>query len=379
MRIEGIIPTIIDNLYAGALDDAAWSRGMIGVSDLVGASGGHLMNLDLATNRVIRDEAHRTDPALISAYRTYWSTHDPLVLPALGLKVGQPTVDGQLVDVARWRRSEIFNEFAIPFDVPHVLATILYKSPHKLVALSLKATFRHGAFERHEADSLIAVIPHIRRALEIKDRLEAANVTANSLAASFGNLSFGVIILDASGRMTEASTVAAAMMRAPDSGISQCVDKRLSLPAPAGPLLYQWIIAGTLPPTNADGLLRIARSSKQPLSILVSALPENMRSWIAGGPRWVLFLFDPEWRTQVSIQLIAHDLSISEREAEIAALLVAGYDLKGVADRLNISIHTARTHLKTVFEKTGLRSQAELVHRIAKGPASVGPAGRRSP
>jgi DNA-binding CsgD family transcriptional regulator len=70
------------------------------------------------------------------------------------------------------------------------------------------------------------------------------------------------------------------------------------------------------------------------------------------------------------IPLIAHDLGISEREAEIAALLVAVNDLKGIAARLNISIHTARTQLKTVFGKTGIRSQAELIQRIARVPAA---------
>jgi DNA-binding CsgD family transcriptional regulator len=78
-----------------------------------------------------------------------------------------------------------------------------------------------------------------------------------------------------------------------------------------------------------------------------------------------------ERRTQISAQRISSDLGISQREGEIAVLLGAGYDLKGIAARLNISIHTARTHIKAAFAKTGLRSQTELVHRIAKGPASV--------
>jgi DNA-binding CsgD family transcriptional regulator len=85
----------------------------------------------------------------------------------------------------------------------------------------------------------------------------------------------------------------------------------------------------------------------------------------------MLLVFDPDRRIQMSTELIARDLGISTREAEIAALLVAGHDINAIAERLKISIHTARTHVKAVFSKTGARSQSELIQRIAAGPASV--------
>jgi DNA-binding CsgD family transcriptional regulator len=370
MRIEETIPSIIDGLYAGALEDAPWSRAMIRIADLVGASGADLFSVDLINGRVLRDESHRIDPAVAVAYREGYSSKDILVAPTLRVPVGEPTEDHKLVPIDIWRKSEIYNELALPNDLPHVLVTLLHKTPGQIVALSLKGSQGHGLYSDDEARRVKIIVPHIHRALQIKDRLALAQVNTANITNSLDNLSFGVIVLDASGRMIEASTVAADMMRAPDSGITHGPDKRLRLPEPAGTDLYRWVIAGK-PPANPGGLLHIARSSKAPISMLVSALPENTRSWIAGGPRWILLLFDPERRTQVSILLIAHDLGISEREAEICALLVAGHDLKGIAARLNISIHTARTHLKTVFGKTGIRSQAELIQRIARGPAAI--------
>ena len=86
---------------------------------------------------------------------------------------------------------------------------------------------------------------------------------------------------------------------------------------------------------------------------------------------WMLLLFDPDCQLIASTAIIARDLGVSEREAEVAASLVTGYDIRAVAQRLNISVHTARTHLKTIFSKTGMRSQTELVRRIVSGPAGI--------
>jgi hypothetical protein len=43
------------------------------------------------------------------------------------------------------------------------------------------------------------------------------------------------------------------------------------------------------------------------------------------------------------------------------------------ATLLSISIHTARTHLKSLYGKTGIRSQAELVRRVLSGPSAYAP------
>ena len=87
-----------------------------------------------------------------------------------------------------------------------------------------------------------------------------------------------------------------------------------------------------------------------------------------------MFLFDPETRIQPRLEFVAQDLGISSREAEIAALLSMGLELSGIATRLSINIYTVRTHMKAIFSKTGIRSQAELVRHVIAGPSVHNPA-----
>ena len=371
MSLSQNVSGIIDDLYAGALDDGSWDRAIVQLADLAGASGAQLFAIDLLHNVVLRDESHRMDPDIGAKYRAHYFSKDILVEPFLRYAVGRPATESQMVTSDQWRRSEIFGELAAPHDTPYVLGALLYKSRAKFVALSLKTSFHHGPFTPREVENLSTVIPHLRRALEIKDRLALSNVRADNLAQSLDNLSFGVLILDGSGCVIESSTTAREIMRSPDSGVSLNREKGICLREPAHAELYRWFVAGAPSPRNFDGLLHVQRPSKQPISVLVSPLPRKTQSWIAGDPRWMLLVFDPDRRIQMSTELIARDLGISAREAEIAALLVAGYDINAIAERLKISIHTARTHVKAAFSKTGARSQSELIQRIAMGPASV--------
>ena len=55
-------------------------------------------------------------------------------------------------------------------------------------------------------------------------------------------------------------------------------------------------------------------------------------------------------------------------------MLVAIMDFGGVAEvaaAMKLSPATVRTHLRHVFEKTGVRRQADLVKLIASYPASI--------
>ena len=66
-----------------------------------------------------------------------------------------------------------------------------------------------------------------------------------------------------------------------------------------------------------------------------------------------------------SVRLDHPDLrTLSEREREILSELAAGSRVPSIATRLFISPHTVRNHLKAIYRKLGVTSQAELVERI---------------
>jgi DNA-binding CsgD family transcriptional regulator/PAS domain-containing protein len=67
---------------------------------------------------------------------------------------------------------------------------------------------------------------------------------------------------------------------------------------------------------------------------------------------------------------------LSPREQDVVRLLLEGLTTNGIADRLNISLHTVRDHLKRLYRKTRVRSRSELLSLLST--AGAPPAGRPS-
>jgi DNA-binding CsgD family transcriptional regulator len=371
MRSEQFFPQIIDDLYAGTLDDTSWRRAIVGMADIVSGAAVFIFCVNPSTVTVLRDEVYRFDPVALERYRMFWFAKDIRLEPSKNMAVGEPMFEARLMEVQKWKGSEVYNDFLRPNDSPWFLAYLLHKAPNRIVNFSINSTRTRGPFDQRDGDRLKPLIPHLRRALEIKDRLALAHIQYDTVGKCLDSLSLAVLILDEYGRIVEASTNARDLL-ATGNGIHRNVDGTLWLREPAGRDLNQWIVSGMPPAHNWGGLLHVSRPLAHPLSITVTRLPAMSTPWIGGGtPCWMLLLFDPDRQLLASTELISQDLGLSLREAELAALVVNGYDIKKVAQRLHISIHTARTHLKSIFSKTGIRSQAELVGRIERGPARI--------
>jgi DNA-binding CsgD family transcriptional regulator len=363
------VDQIVDNLYAGALDAALWKGAINGIADWLNCSCGILFAASPTTQVLFRDEVSRGDPALMQTYRQHWVSTDMRISAGATMPVGIPHSERVLVDKSKWNRSSLLNEFLLPSDYPYMLATWLHRSVHKVVALTFEGSIRRGPFDENDTRKLTRLIPHVQRALAIRDRLEAHEVRASALTSAVEQSHIGVIILDQRGRIIEATGLAEQLLRT-ECGMRRANDHALWLREPAGSQLRQWVMTGLPPKDNLEGCLSIPRGGgRQSISLVVTPMPAVQAAWAGADPRWLVFAFDPELRVLPSANLISRELGISAREGEIAVLLSLGHTLSSVATRLGISLHTVRVHLKHIFEKTGAHSQSDLVRRVLLSPA----------
>jgi DNA-binding NarL/FixJ family response regulator len=66
-------------------------------------------------------------------------------------------------------------------------------------------------------------------------------------------------------------------------------------------------------------------------------------------------------RNHKSAKPIDNHNSLTKKELEIIELIAQGISYKEIADKLFISLHTAHTHRKNIFKKTGVKKSSELI------------------
>jgi DNA-binding CsgD family transcriptional regulator len=64
---------------------------------------------------------------------------------------------------------------------------------------------------------------------------------------------------------------------------------------------------------------------------------------------------------------------LTKAEARLAKELALGRTLDEISDIYQVSKHTLRAQLKTIFNKTGLSRQTDLVRLVQGSPASLIP------
>jgi DNA-binding CsgD family transcriptional regulator/PAS domain-containing protein len=355
---------IVEDLYEGALDPVVWDRAILTVADSVRASGAMLFAFNPSNQAVLRDENHRVDPQVVSDYARYWTFEDFRLRYLFAQPTGQPATEVSIG--IPLKGSRLYHEFLLPVDLPHFLPVWLHKSKEKMVCLSLQGSNKRGPFDVADLETIRRILPHFARAFEIRDRLEAAEVRASNFANLLNTTTFGVIVLNGQKRILEANAVALALLEG-GSGLQRGKDGVLLTNYPGGDRVFKYGDTSTSRGA-ADALTHIPRDGKLPMSVLVLPIRAWRTSWMSGEPVWALLLFDPERKLAVNQQLIMRDLDLSEREANVAALLAAGFQLDQIARRMHVTVHTVRSQLKSAFQKTGCHTQAQLVKRLLLGP-----------
>jgi len=113
---------------------------------------------------------------------------------------------------------------------------------------------------------------------------------------------------------------------------------------------------------------RVPCTCSEPCRILVVPVPP------AEDGRDIAFfalLYPPNGMNEMSVEVLRQVYNLTEAQAEVARSLYAGRSVEDTALALNLSLNTIRTHLKHIFTKCEVSSQAELLHMLALGPHAL--------
>jgi DNA-binding CsgD family transcriptional regulator len=132
--------------------------------------------------------------------------------------------------------------------------------------------------------------------------------------------------------------------------------------------------AGRLPSAVlavAGQALRTAEHPDEPGQVAVSRVLLRSGTWVvlhgaalvSGGSPRVAVIVEPAHPARIA-PLLMSVYGLTEREQDVTRLVLQGNSTTEIAERLVVSTHTVQQHLKSVFDKTGVRSRRDLVGKV---------------
>ena len=121
----------------------------------------------------------------------------------------------------------------------------------------------------------------------------------------------------------------------------------------------------------AGRALRTSEDPSQPGEIAVSRVLSRGGTWVVlhgtclvGQPvRRVAVIVEPAHPARI-YPLLMSAYGLTEREKDVTRLVLQGSSTAQIAHELVVSLHTVQQHLKSIFDKTGVRSRRELVGKV---------------
>jgi DNA-binding CsgD family transcriptional regulator len=82
-----------------------------------------------------------------------------------------------------------------------------------------------------------------------------------------------------------------------------------------------------------------------------------------------VFISDPAQGAKTVPEVLRRLYGLTKAESRLVVLLLEGESIDVAARELGISAPTARTQLKSVFQKTGTGRQSDLIRLVMSGPS----------
>jgi DNA-binding CsgD family transcriptional regulator len=260
----------------------------------------------------------------------------------------------ELVDERSLERHEWY-DFCRLTSVHHCMGTAFAVGDNLMAEIGIHRRRAEAPLVADDKRKMAQLRPHLQRALQLQHRFGVLEHNRAIGLEVLGSLTIGVILVDAKARVLFANEIAERVLRS-HRGIT-------SLPA-LRRLVHECAQTSAGAGAHAGGIVNVARADGSGLLVSVAPLRARAMGFGPSTPAAVLTFCDPQ-DSIVDGRALADAYGLTPAECRLAAAIADGVTLAEYAERNCITIGTARTHLKHIFQKTGWRRQADLVRALA--------------
>ena len=312
-------------------------------------------------------------PELIAAYNAYYHQHDVSTSRGIGHPPDSVLSCDDLIADSEFLATTILREHSTATQSFYLFDAILPiggpESASGILGIHRNETDSLFSFKEKRQGELF--LPHLKRALQLRERLARLEIQQQAMLQTMDTLVLGVMLVTSNGQVKFANPAAEDLLRR-RSGLVM-IHNRLHAAAPSIDPEFQRLlnsatraVSGETP--EAGGMLRLPRQGSKPINLsvypFVGPAPSD-RSRVASA---LLFIDDPDMHNPPRRDALAQMYGLTSAEAKLFEALLTGERLQNYADRCFIGLQTVKTQLSRLFYKTGSTRQTDLVRDGLSNP-----------
>lgn len=350
-----------DELQAAVAEDA-WPALLVKLADLLGAEevtfGGG------ASWSEARIYAPRTDPGYVGVYMDTYHQQNRFMRGMARQSVGRVLNTDMLPEMEQFRRTDFYNLWCVPQQFRHAFGFSMNFASGWAGTLMANT----GApVSQEQMEKLSLLMPHLQRAVEshlMMQQLRLSNSATLSVLALAGQ---GALFLDRAGRVVEANGIAEDLLR---SGRLPTMDGRLhSLSDDSERALTRLVSLCLSAPDTAGGRIEIEGMGGR-LGLQCAPFSGSIAFPLPQRPAVIVMVTDPGQKTNQIRQRLQREHGLTAAEVELALAVVETGSRKAAADLRGVTDATARAQLTSIFDKTGVRRQTDLIRLLVGGDSA---------
>jgi len=367
MRTRPNIDQLILDIHAAPLDPARWKQVVDAMRCTLNADRAFIFSVPTYREEDFWHVGSEMDPTTSIEYAQEFAPEDVWMLEVKRRKAetGMISTGEELIPRAVFLRSRFFNEFLARHDIDRFLNVLLRDPPGRGAPVPASFSFYrglgHSAFGDQERALLARVTPHLVLALDTFWRTRDLSLQNALLSRTLDAVTAPLFLIDRLGRIVFANRAAETELRTGER--LRSINGRLT-PSPdlRDPRGCVEALRRLRDGRGGTAALTVGTSARR---VMLSTAPlsetTNPGSW--GGPLGLVWL-TPAHLTSGPTSLIADLFGLTAAEDRLLKSLAAGTSLSETAKTLRVSIHTARTQLKSIQQKTGWHTQSELSRTV---------------
>ncbi|MBO9581630.1 MAG: hypothetical protein J7498_12115 [Sphingobium sp.] len=371
-----LLSDLIGQIYDCALDPALWPEVLAKINSRLGFLQATLTLQAMPGGVVLLSVASGISDDLLESSRQYgpaviagWGgpariAATPMEEPVLLSEVNPGLYDGSCDNA-------FHREWYRPQGLIDTAAVVLTRDGHSLASISLTRHESQGPIGLGEMDAIRLLAPHLRRAVTISRLLDVRAVAAATFESVIDLAATPILVTDGQLNVLHANGAAQALLDARDALMLAGGRLATALPAATQALA----MAVTQAARDEAGIgrrgLGIPLLASDGTARALHVLPLRggaLRPGLVNQAVAAIFVSNAAPYTADAGGLVAQLFGLSGGEARVFDLIAQGLTPAETAGRLGIGVSTVRTHLLHIFDKTGVRRQADLV-RMAAGLA----------